>query len=162
MLKSFFQFIRFQPWLQIGLILTVIGFLMFWLGAAPGDFGQDRSPILGYNQVAVLSVGLGIFCLGGCLCLLWLWRGKQRSIAADFGWRLVCTGYIIAVWSAMADIWGFGTQPLPKTQCFGPWQERGVLAGQVIIALGYLLMIPWRKQTIKKDNPIIINEEKLL
>jgi hypothetical protein len=126
--------------LQIGLAMTVLGFLFFWLGALPSSFGQDRNPIFGFNQILVVVFGLGLLCLGGCTSLNWLWNGQEKSITADFGWRLAWTGYIIAIWSAMTDVLGFGT----KTQFFGPWQERGLLVGQLVMAAGFLMIIPWK------------------
>jgi hypothetical protein len=72
-----------------------------------------------------------------------LWGNQPISIAADIGLRLVATGYVIAVFAGMADIFGFGSQPLPKLPFFGPWQARGVEAGQVIIAIGFLMLMPY-------------------
>ncbi len=135
--------------LQIGITVTVIGFLVFWLGATPGLFGQDRSPAVGFIQLAVIITGLGLICLGGCISLMWYWKGREMSIPADFGWRIVWTGFIIALWSCMADMWGFGT----KTLCFGPWQEKGVLTAQVVIAIGLLMLVPWKKHHHVEENP---------
>jgi hypothetical protein len=43
----------------------------------------------------------------------------------------------------MADIFGFGTQPLPNIPYFGWWQALGVMIGEITIALGFILMIPY-------------------
>ena len=72
-----------------------------------------------------------------------MWGKGQRSILADIGLRLVGTGYVIAVFTGMADIFGLGSQPLPNVPYFGPWQAVGVLIGQVVIALGLLMTIPY-------------------
>jgi hypothetical protein len=56
--------------------------------------------------------------------------------------RVAWTGYVISLASAMADVFGLGTRPLPFTPFFGYWQERGVLVGEVVIILGFLMMIP--------------------
>jgi hypothetical protein len=106
---------------------------------------MDRSPIIGFVQIAVFLIGLAIISIGGYISLSSLWSGQQTSIAADIGLRLVATGYVIAVFAGMADIFGFGSQPLPKLPYFGPWQARGVEVGQFLIALGFLLMIPYRR-----------------
>lgn len=135
--------------LRLGLIVTVIGFLVFVLGADPAAYGLDRSPPVGFVQIAVFLVGLAIICIGGYLTLMNFWRGRERSIAADIGLRLVSTGYVIAVASGMADIFGFGTQPLPEVPYFGPWQETGVLIGEAIIGLGFVLMLPFGT----RENP---------
>jgi len=129
--------------IRTGLITTLIGFLIFILGARPGIFGLDRSPVIGFVQIAVFLVGLALICIGGYITLIALWGSRPRSIAADIGLRLVSTGYVITVFAGMADIFGFGSHLLPAVPYFGPWQARGVELGQAIIALGFILMIPW-------------------
>ena len=131
--------------IRLSLGLIAIGLLIFALGAKPNWFGQDRSSVVGFVQIAVFLVGLGILCAGGYLGLLSLWRSTQRSIAADIGMRLVSTGYVTAVFAGMADVFGMGSHPLPNVPYFGPWQASGVLIGQSIIAVGFLLMIPYRR-----------------
>jgi len=133
--------------IRLSLDLIAVGLFIFTLGAKPNWFGLDRSPVVGFVQIAVFLVGLGILCAGGYLGLLSLWRSAQRSIAADIGMRLVSTGYITAVFAGMADVFGLGSHPLPNVPYFGPWQASGVLIGQSIIAVGFLLMIPYRRVT---------------
>jgi hypothetical protein len=128
--------------IRFGLIITILGFLLFLLGAEPGLFGLDRSPVVGFVQIAVFLVGLGFICIGGYISLAALWNGGLKSIASDIGLRLVATGYVIAVACGMADLFGFGSHSLPNIPYFGPWQVGGVLFGEVIIALGLLLLVP--------------------
>jgi len=130
---------------RFGLTLTLIGFIVFLLGARPGIFLLDRSPVIGFVQIAVFLVGLAMICLGGYISLMALWHSEQTSIAADFGLRLVATGYVVAVFAGMADVFGFGSHPLPGVPYFGEWQARGVELGQAIIALGFLLLIPFHR-----------------
>lgn len=130
---------------RVGLVITLAGFLTFLLGARPNMFGLDRSPVIGFIQISVFLVGLGIICVGGYVALTALWGDAPTSIAADIGSRLVATGYVIAVFAGMADIFGFGSQPLPKLPFFGPWQARGVEVGQVLIGLGLLMLLPLRR-----------------
>ncbi|PKO17829.1 MAG: hypothetical protein CVU39_04930 [Chloroflexi bacterium HGW-Chloroflexi-10] len=132
--------------IRIGLISTVIGFLLFLLGARPSLFGLDRSPVIGFVQIAVFLVGLGVMCLGGYLSTKAMWRDRQISIIADIGMRLVATGFVIAVFAGMADVFGFGSHPLPDVPYFGAWQARGVEIGEGIIAIGFLMMIPYFPQ----------------
>jgi hypothetical protein len=141
----------FEPALRISnlrirfsLITVSLGFLIFALGAKPNWFGWDRSPVVGFIQIAVFLAGLGLICLGGYVGLLALWGNEQRSILADIGSRLVGTGYVIAVFTGMADVFGLGTQPFPNVPYFGPWQAAGVLIGQLTIAVGFLMIIPYR------------------
>lgn len=130
---------------QLGLIATMIGFVLFVLGAYPALFGMDRSPVIGFVQIAVFLVGLALICIGGYLSLAGLWNGGGFSILADIGLRLVATGYVIAVACGMADVFGFGTQPFPKVPHFGVWQAGGIFIGQTVIAVGFVLLIPFRR-----------------
>lgn len=130
--------------IRFSLIVVSVGLFIFVLGAKPNWFGVDRSPVVGFIQISVFLIGLAMICAGGYVGLLALWGKEQRSILADIGSRLVSTGYVIAVFTGMADIFGLGTQPLPMVPYFGPWQSTGVLIGQIVIAIGLLLMIPYR------------------
>lgn len=130
--------------IRIGLALVLIGQIIFILGANPGLFGLDRSPVTGFIQIAVLLVGLASICLGGYLTLNALWNGRQKTIAADVGLRLVATGYVIAVSTGMADVFGFGTHILPLIPYFGPLQAIGVMIGEIIITIGFVMLIPYQ------------------
>lgn len=125
-----------------GIVISIVGFMIFILGTSPELFGLDRSPVVGFVQITVFLIGLAIICVGGYLSLVAMWNGEPRTIAADIGLRLVATGYVIAVVSGMADVFGFGSQPWPQIPSFGRWQSRGVLIGEAIIAIGFLLLIP--------------------
>jgi hypothetical protein len=128
---------------RTGLLTTLAGLFVFLVGAKPGWFRWDRSPVVGFVQIGVFLVGLAIICVGGYTGLLGLWKGQQRSIVADIGSRLVATGYVVAVFGGMADVFGMGSQPLPAVPYFGPWQAGGVLIGEITIALGFLMQVPY-------------------
>ena len=133
--------------IRTGLLITLTGFFIFIVGAKPDWLGWDRSPVVGFVQIAVFLVGLAIICLGGYIGLLALWGGNQRSIAADIGLRLVSTGYVISVFAGMADVFGMGAHPLPGVPYFGPVQATGVVLGEIVIGVGFLLLIPYRIPT---------------
>jgi hypothetical protein len=128
-----------------GLILTFLGLLVFMIGARPALFGLDRSPVVGFVQIAVFLVGLAMICLGGYISLNTYWRNGDKTIVADIGLRLVSTGYVIAAFAGMADVFGFGGQPWPNVPFFGIWQATGVEIGQIMIAVGFLMMLPFRR-----------------
>lgn len=134
--------------IRIGLVILILGFLVFVLGVDPAMFGLDRSPVLGFVQIGVFLVGLAVICIGGYITLNTLWNSRQKTIAADFGLRLVSTGFVIAVFSGMADVFGFGNHPFPEVPYFGPWQAFGVVIGELIIIIGFLLLIPYPKRAI--------------
>jgi len=129
---------------RFGLFSTLFGLFIFIVGAKPEWFGWDRSRVVGFVQIAVFLIGLAIICFGGYISLLALWKGIERTIAADIGLRLVSTGYVVCVFAGMADVFGMGSQSLPAVPYFGPWQASGVLIGQIVIAIGFLLLIPYR------------------
>ena len=131
--------------LWTGVIITLIGLWVFIVGAKPNWLGWDRSPVVGFVQISVFIIGLGIICAGGFVGVLALWDGTPRTILADIGLRLVGTGFVISLFSGMADVFGMGSQPLPGVPYFGPWQATGVLIGQVVIALGFLMMMPYHR-----------------
>ena len=132
--------LKSQRQLRNSLIVTLVGYLVLVLGAKPSLFGLDRSPVIGFVQTATFIVGLGIICLGGRQSLNSFWKGKRISLTADFGLRIVATGYVIAVFTAMADVFGFGSHPLPGVPFFGPLQSRGVIIGEAFIAIGMIMM----------------------
>src|SRR5512137_1379191 len=121
--------------IRLGLGVTILGFIIYLLGAEPGLFGLDRSPVVGFVQIATFLVGLGIICLGGYISLAALWNGGQKSIASDIGLRLVSTGYVIAFACGMADIFGFGSNISPNVPVFGIFQQIGFVAGEVVIGV---------------------------
>jgi len=125
-----------------GLIVAALGFIVFIVGAKPEWFGQDRSPVVGFVQITVFLIGLAFICLGGYVGLAALWAGQEKSIAADIGLRLIGTGYVIAVFTGMADIFGMTIADTPKVPYFGPWQAAGVQIGMGLIALGIILIVP--------------------
>jgi hypothetical protein len=132
--------------IRFGLLVTLIGLITFLLGARPSLFGLDRSPVVGFVQISVFLVGLATICLGGYIGLMAFWRNGERTIAAEIGSRLVATGYVVAVFSGMADVFGLGTQVAPIVPIFGPWQATGVQIGECLIAIGFLLLIPFSRR----------------
>jgi len=136
------------PWrIRFGLGLSIVGLFIFVLGVRPSLFGLDRSPVIGFIQIVTFLVGLAIICIGGYVSLVSLWGGNQRSIKAEVGLGLVGTGFVLAAFSALADVFGFGSHPLPGAPYFGPWQAGGVEIGQLLIGIGFILLIPFRGKT---------------
>jgi hypothetical protein len=128
---------------RLGLLITLSGLIVYLIGAAPEMFALNRSPPVGFIQISVFLIGLAIMCIGGYITLSHLWIGLEKSIAADVGLRLVATGYMIAVASGGADLFGLGTHTFPLIPYFGAWQAFGVLVGESVITAGFLIMIPY-------------------
>lgn len=133
-----------KPRIRVSVATTLVGLFIFTIGAKPGFFGWDLSPVVGFIQISVFLAGLAVMCLGGYVGLHSLWWNLERTITSDIGSRLVATGYVFAVFAGLADIFGMGSHTFPFVPYFGPWQATGVLIGQGIIALGFLLMIPFK------------------
>jgi hypothetical protein len=129
--------------IRFSLICVAIGLLIFVLGTKPNWFRLDRVPVVGFIQITIFLIGMALICVGGYVGLAALWGREPRSIIADIGLRLIGTGYVITVFTGMADVFGLGSQPLPDPPFFGPWQAGGVLIGQFVIAVGFLMLIPY-------------------
>jgi hypothetical protein len=140
--------------IRLGFILILVGFLIFLIGAEPDLFGLDRSPVIGFVQIAVFLIGLAFICLGGYVTINGLWGDRPKTILADIGLRLVSTGFVVAVVSGMADVFGFGSQLSPEIPYYGPYQALGVLIGEGVIAVGFILMIPFdaKNKTAEKST----------
>ncbi|MBM4428199.1 MAG: hypothetical protein FJ031_13330 [Chloroflexi bacterium] len=134
------------PRTRVSIGVTLVGLFVYTVGAKPEFFGWDRSPVVGFVQIIVFLIGLGFICLGGYTGLHALWWGRERTITSDIGSRLVSTGYVFSIFAGMADIFGMGSHSFPQVPYFGPWQATGVLIGQGIIALGFMMMIPFRQK----------------
>lgn len=134
------------PRVRVSIGITLLGLFMFTVGTKPDFFGWDRSPVVGFVQIIVFLIGLAFICLGGYIGLHALWWGYERTIISDIGSRLVATGYVFSIFAGMADIFGMGSHSFPQTPYFGPWQATGVLIGQGIIALGFMMMIPFQQK----------------
>lgn len=129
--------------IRFSLICVGLGLLIFAIGAKPNWFGWNRASVVGFVQIVTLLIGLALICIGGYVGLAALWGREQRSILADIGSRLIGTGYVMAVFAGMADVFGMGAQTLPDNPYFGPLQATGVLIGQFVIAAGFLMFIPY-------------------
>jgi hypothetical protein len=132
--------------IRVAIIGILFGFFVMIVGAKPAWFGLDRSPVVGFIQISVMLIGLAIICISGYTAIHALWRKRQPTISADIGLRLVSSGYVITLFSGMADVLGVGSHPLPGVPVFGVWQARGMEIGLAIIAIGFIMMFPYRQK----------------
>jgi len=139
--------------IQFGLTIAIGGFLIFLIGIKPELLQLDRSPVLGFVQIAVMLVGLGLICIGGFFATRGLWKDQRPSVAAELGMRIISTGYITAVFSGLADIFGLGSHPYPDlTPYFGTWQARGVQIAEGFITIGMLMMLPYSRHPLFRSR----------
>ncbi len=73
-----------------------------------------------------MLIGLAAMCLGGYVAINSLWRGQTPSILADIGLRLVSTGYVVVIFSGMADILELALIP---ARCTAFWCLAGARNG---------------------------------
>ncbi len=139
--------------IRLGLIFTGVGFALFLLGARPSVYGLDRSPVIGFVQVAVFLLGIAIICIGAFLVMQALRQGKPYSLLFQIGMRFVQTGYVISLFTGLADVLGLGSHPLPRP-FFGPLQSAGVQIGEFVIGLGILMMFPFDRIIAHHTNVV--------
>jgi hypothetical protein len=132
------SFPKFQ--VRTGLTGLILGFLILIIGLRPDLFGLDRGRYIGYVQIIVILIGLGFMTLSATGMLIAFWNGGPKSLRADFGTRIIATGYVICAFTALADAFGFGTNPLPNVM-IGTLQSYGVMIGIFVICLGLFLAI---------------------
>ncbi|GAP20654.1 hypothetical protein [Leptolinea tardivitalis] len=148
---------HFRRQIRNGLILSFLGFAIFLLGARPSVYGLDRSPVIGFVQIGMFILGIGIMSLGAYVAMKALWKGKPTSIISQIGTRLMATGFVIIIFTGLADVFGLGSHRLPKP-FFGPLQSTGVQIGEFVIGVGIILMLPFHRifpgysQKIKKSE----------
>ncbi len=135
---------QFRRRILIGIGITLAGYAVFLLGARPSVYGLDRSPVIGFVQIAVFIVGIGFISYGAHVTIQALWQGKATSIASQIGMRLIQTGFVITLFTGMADVFGLGSHRLPRP-FFGPLQATGVQIGELVIGLGIFLTFPFHR-----------------
>jgi hypothetical protein len=130
-----------QIWRRM--VMVFIGVLMFIIGVYPNLIGLNLSPQIGFVQVGVWLIGLGLILLGAYLVVRVVRAGRQNSLRADIGVRLMATAYVVAMVSSLADYIGIGSQYLGYPS-FGPVQVVGLAVGVVVSILGLVMYWPGR------------------
>ena len=124
-------------------LLAVLGFFVYLFNLASRLHAHVRSPVLRNLEIFMILVGLVLVATVGIYLLSTLWKDRPKSFAYDIGVRLVAMGYLVAFASGLADYLGIGAHHL--LPYFGPLQTAGVFLGETVIAIGFLLMLPWGK-----------------
>lgn len=129
-------------WARRWMTLALVGLLVFLIGLEPDFLGLDRSPVVGFVQIGVWLFGLALLLLGGGLAVRVIRNGKETSLRADIGLRLIATGYVVAASASLADFISIGAHRMPFVH-FGPVQTFGLVVGIVTSLLGVLLYWPF-------------------
>lgn len=138
---------RARRWMTI----VLLGLFIFVIGVQPDILGLNRSLTVGFVQIGVWLTGLAILLLAAYATVRVVRNGKENSLRADIGTRLLATGYVVAVVASLADFIGVGAQQMPFIT-FGPVQVIGLVVGVILSLLGVILYWPRRKGTPDGGN----------
>jgi uncharacterized membrane protein len=138
---------RARRWMTI----VLLGLFIFVIGVQPDILGLNRSLTVGFVQIGVWLTGLAILLLAAYATVRVVRNGKENSLRADIGTRLLATGYVVAAVASLADFIGVGAQQMPFIT-FGPVQVIGLVVGVVLSLLGIILYWPRRKGTPEADS----------
>jgi hypothetical protein len=133
------------PNMQIrgGLTLTLIGLFVLIVGLRPDLFGLDRGLYIGFTQIIMILFGIAFLTIGANSTFNAFWACTNKTLLADVGARTIMTGYVICAFTALADAFGFGTNPPPEV-ILGTLQSRGVVIGLFVILVGLLMKVRWQ------------------
>lgn len=129
--------------IRTNLAILFVGLIAFIIGLRPDLFGLDRGLYIGFTQIIMILFGIGLMVLGAVNTLKAFWGCDPKTLLVDIGTRTIATGYVICAFTALADAFGFGTNPPPEV-LLGTLQSRGVIIGLVLICIGLLMMIRWQ------------------
>ena len=121
--------------------LVLIGLIIFMIGIYPNLIGMDRSPVVGFVQIGVWLLGLGVLLIGATMTVRTVRNGHPNSLKSEVGLRLIATGYVFAVAASFADFLGIGSHTLPGIS-YGPLQVVGLAIGVLISLVGVILYWP--------------------
>ena len=121
--------------------MVLIGLFVFIIGIYPNLIGMDRSPVVGFVQIGVWLLGLGILLLGATMTVRVIRNGRPNSLRSEIGLRLIATGYVFAVAASFADFLGIGSHALPGIS-YGPLQVTGLALGVLVSLFGVILYRP--------------------
>jgi hypothetical protein len=138
-------------WARRWMTLVLVGLFIFILGVDPDLVGLDRSPVVGFVQIGVWSVGLAALLLGATLTVRVVRNGRPNSLRSEVGLRLIATGYVFAVAASFADFLGIGSHTLP-TVYFGPIQVLGLALSVTTSLLGLILYWPSRAKRSERTR----------
>lgn len=137
-------------WARRWMTVALIGLLLFLIGLEPDLLGMNRSPVVGFVQIGVWLTGLAMLLLGATMAVRVIRNGRENSLRADIGLRLVATGYVVAAVASLADFISIGAHRMPNIY-FGPVQTLGLVVGVVTSVVGVALYWPFRARREEQE-----------
>lgn len=132
--------------------IVLIGLFIFVIGVYPNLIGMDRSPVVGFVQIGVWLLGLGLLLVGATLTVRVVRNGLPNTLRSEIGMRLIATGYVFAIAASFADFLGIGSHTLPSIS-YGPLQVFGLVLGVLISLFGVILYWPGRSSSENSGSP---------
>lgn len=129
-------------WARRWMTVALVGLLLFLIGLEPDLIGMNLSPTVGFVQIGVWLTGLALLLLGGGMAVRVIRNGRDNSLRADIGLRLIATGYVMAAAASLADFISIGAHRMPNVY-FGPVQTLGLVVGIVTSLVGVALYWPY-------------------
>ena len=131
--------------------IVLIGLFIFMIGIYPNIIGMDRSPVVGFVQIGVWLLGLGILLLGSTMTVRVIRNGHPNLLRSEVGLRLIATGYVFAVAASFADFLGIGSHALPGIS-YGPLQVTGLALGVLVSLFGVILYRPGKGRKASSEG----------
>jgi hypothetical protein len=107
---------------------------------------------VGFVQIGVWLLGLGILLLGATLAMKVIRNGYPTTLRSEVGLRLIATGYVLAVTASFTDFLGIGSHALPGIS-YGPLQVTGLALGVMVSLLGVILYGPGKASQSSAEGP---------
>jgi hypothetical protein len=139
--------------------LVILGLFVFVVGINPDLIGMNRSRVIGFIQMGVWLSGLGMLLLGSFLAVRVVRNGRQMSLRAEIGTRLIATGFVVSAAASLADFLAIGSHRLPWVY-FGPLQVGG-LAGGVILSLVACCSTGRARPSLPRTEPLGLESAQL-
>jgi hypothetical protein len=150
-------------WARRWMTIVLLGLFIFVIGVQPDLLGLNRSQTVGFVQIGVWLTGLAILLIAAYATVRVVRNGKETSLRADIGVRLLATGYVVATVASVADFIGVGAQQMPFIT-FGPVQVIGLVTGVLISLIGVILYWPRKRRSPKnreeQEPEVILEVEK--
>ena len=134
--------------------VVLLGLFIFLIGISPDLIGMDRSPVVGFVQVGVWLTGLAALLLGTYLTIRVIRNGRNQTLRAEVGVRLMATGYVVAAAASLADFIGIGSHTLPGL-VFGHLQVLGLVLGVMVSLVGVVLFWPRAATPSEVGAPVL-------